>query len=134
LNPDIVFLVNTEIEVAHIVELYRECGLNRPVEDPNRIEAMYKGANLIISAHDGDRLVGLCRALTDGHYVCYVADIAVRSSHQKRGIGRGLLERVSTTQGEGVSLILLSSPDAVDVYPRLGFRHVNNCYVRRRKG
>lgn len=124
--------INAELDVDGIIALYRDSGLNRPVDDRDRIAEMYKGANLVVSAHDGEQLVGICRALTDHQYVCYVADLAVRREHQKRGIGRALMERLAAMQGERVALVLLSAPGAMAVYPRLGFALADNCFVRRR--
>ena len=73
---------------------------------------MFANADIVISAWDGARLVGVCRALTDFSYCCYLSDLAVDVTYQKHGIGRELIRRTQSLVGEEVSLILLSAPGA----------------------
>jgi hypothetical protein len=49
----------------------------RPVDDSKCIKAMLKHANLICTAWDGERLVGVARSVTDFEYCCYLSDLAV---------------------------------------------------------
>ncbi|MDQ3973258.1 MAG: hypothetical protein M3276_02790 [Actinomycetota bacterium] len=46
--------------------MYRQPGLGqrRPVDGRERTARMLAGANLVVSAWDGDRLVGLIRSLS----------------------------------------------------------------------
>ncbi|HWB72197.1 MAG TPA: hypothetical protein VG452_08255 [Egibacteraceae bacterium] len=64
--------------------MYRQPGLGqrRPVDGRERMARMLAGANLVVSAWDGDGLVGLARSLSDFSYVTYLADLAVRRSHR----------------------------------------------------
>ncbi len=93
-------------------------GERRPVNEPERLGAMLKHASLLITAWDGDTLVGVSRCLCDFAFANYCSDLAVRESHQKLGIGRELL-RLSLEAG-GCKLILLSAPKAVTYYPHIG--------------
>lgn len=94
---------------------------------------MFANANLVISAWDGARLIGVSRALTDYSYCCYLSDLAVDACYQKRGIGRELIRRTQSIVGDEVSLILLSAAGAMDYYPSVGFALADNAYVIRRK-
>jgi GNAT superfamily N-acetyltransferase len=106
------------------VEQFRELlitstlGERRPVDEPERLDAMLKHATLLVTAWDGDLLVGVSRCLCDFAFANYCSDLAVRQSHQKLGIGRELL-RLSLDAG-GCKLILLSAPKAVTYYPHIG--------------
>lgn len=106
------------------VEQFRELlvastlGERRPVDEPERLEAMLKNATLLVTAWDGDLLVGASRCLCDFAFANYCSDLAVRQSHQRLGIGRELL-RLSLEAG-GCKLILLSAPKAVTYYPHIG--------------
>jgi len=93
-------------------------GERRPVDEPERLDAMLKHATLLVTAWDGDLLVGVSRCLCDFSFANYCSDLAVRQSHQKLGIGRELL-RLSLEAG-GCTLILLSAPKAVAYYPHIG--------------
>lgn len=103
--------------------------LRRPVDNPGRIEKMLKHANVLITAWDGDRLVGVSRALTDFAYCCYLSDLAVDEAYQRRGIGKRLIEETHNTAGREVRLILLAAPAAVDYYPKVGLQKFPNCYT-----
>src|SRR5690606_36579619 len=78
--------------------------LRRPVDDPGRIEKMLTHANVLITAWDGDRLVGVSRALTDFAYCCYLSDLAVDEAYQRRGIGKRLIDETHNTAGREVRL------------------------------
>lgn len=93
-------------------------GERRPVDEPERLAAMLKHATLLVTAWDGDLLVGVSRCLCDFAFANYCSDLAVRQSHQKLGIGRELL-RLSSEAG-GCNLILLSAPKAVTYYSHIG--------------
>jgi len=109
---------------AITVEQFRELlvastlGERRPVDDPARLDAMLQHATLLVTAWDGDLLVGVSRCLCDFAFANYCSDLAVRESHQKLGIGRELL-RLSLETG-GCKLILLSAPKAATYYPHIG--------------
>ena len=81
---------------------------------------MLRNANLVVTAWDGELLVGLSRALSDFSFVTYLSDLAVRKSYQKHGIGRELVRR-TREQAPKATVILLSAPAAVEYYPRIGF-------------
>ncbi|GGZ34692.1 N-acetyltransferase [Echinicola pacifica] len=116
-----------------IIELYDNSGINRPTSDPGRIEMMYLNSNLVITAWDGDLLIGISRSLTDFCYACYLSDLAVSKEYQKHGIGKKLIEITQREIGEETALILLSAPTAMDYYPKVGFDQITNGFIIKRK-
>lgn len=126
------FRHNLPLDPLAVAQLFTAAGLPRPVDDLPRITRMLVGANLLLSAWEGARLVAVCRALTDYGYCCYVSEIAVHPDYQKQGIGTALIARLRQLLGEEVSLILLSLPEAMDYYPKQGFSLADNAFVLRR--
>ncbi len=121
----IEYRFSEKLDVEAARDLYRSCtlGARRPIEDATRFSQMLQSANLIVAAWEDDLLVGIARTLTDWSYVSYVADLAVRESHQKRGIGTELL-RKTREAAPRAQLVLFAAPQAVDYYERIGFtRH-----------
>ena len=112
-----------------IIEIYESSGINRPTADKSRIQQMYDHSNLIATAWDGDRLVGVARSLTDFCYCCYLSDLAVRQEYKMKGIGKKLIELTKETIGEQTTLLLLSAPTAMDYYPKIGFQSVANGFI-----
>lgn len=90
---------------------------------------MFANSNLVLSAWSDGKLVGVCRALTDFSYCCYLSDLAVDRDFQKQGIGIELLRRVQAEIGEEVTLILLSAPGAMTYYPKLAFSKIENGFI-----
>lgn len=120
-------------QVDLVIDLYKDAGLKRPVEDEERIGLMYRNANLIVTAWDNRVLVGVSRALTDFCYCCYLSDLAVRSSYQKHGIGKRLIDLTKELCGDQAMLLLLSAPSALSYYPAVGFKKVENGFIIDRK-
>ena len=120
------------LRTEDIVRVFQASGIRRPIDDAERIGRMFAQSSLVLSAWDGERLVGVCRALTDFSYCCYLSDLAVDRACQHRGIGRELVERTRALLGDEVSIILLSAPEAMDFYPRLDFAPVDNGFIIRR--
>jgi len=109
------------IDLDQALDLYRAStlGERRPLDDRPRMEAMIRNANLVITAWDGELLVGIARSISDFAYATYLSDLAVRASHQRRGIGRELIRRTQEAGGEA-RIVLLSAPKAESYYPRIG--------------
>jgi|ERR1044071_2832169 predicted N-acetyltransferase YhbS len=120
----IAYLSGNDVDLDAIIELYvaSTLGERRPVDDRERMAAMLHNANLVVTAWDGDLLVGISRALTDFCYVTYLSDLAVRVSHQKAGIGRELIRRTQAAAPSAL-LLLLAAPAAEKYYPHVGFKH-----------
>lgn len=131
--PAIRYEVGVLPSVQDIVRVFDASGLVRPTHDTQRIETMFANANLVITAWAEDVLVGVCRALTDFSYCCYLSDLAVNKSHQKQGIGRHMMHLVQREIGEHVTLILLSAANAMSYYPAIGFEKIENGFIIKRK-
>jgi predicted N-acetyltransferase YhbS len=52
-----------------------------------------------------------------------LSDLAVRVSHQRRGIGKELIRRTQAEGGTKTTVLLLAAPAAENYYPRVGFTH-----------
>lgn len=102
-------------------------GERRPVNDPERIAAMLAHGNLILTARDNDRIVGVARSLTDFSFCTYLSDLAVDPDYQHRGIGKELIRRTQLEAPEA-KLILLAAPAAVHYYPHIGMKRHEHCF------
>lgn len=80
----------------------------RPAQDLKRLDEMLRHADLVVTARNDRRLVGIARAITDFAYCCYLSDLAVDTQFQHKGIGRRLIEETHRAAGETTSLILLA--------------------------
>jgi ribosomal protein S18 acetylase RimI-like enzyme len=129
---EITYQSNTKPAVEAIIDLYESAGLERPLWDHERISKMYEHSNLVITAWDGNTLVGISRSLTDFCYCCYLSDLAVREEYQSAGIGKKLIQLTKEIVGEGANLLLLSAPSAMKFYPKIGMEKVDNGFIIKR--
>ncbi len=127
----IIYTADRVVAVHEFSDLLRRSTLaeRRPVEDAACLAAMLRHANLIVTAWDGDVLVGIARALTDFAYCCYLADLAVDAACQHRGIGRELIRQVQAKLGDRAKIILLAAPKAEGYYPKLGFERHGSAWI-----
>jgi len=130
---DIQYKTGNTPATADIIDVYNSSGINRPTNDAPRIADMYRNSNLIVTAWDGDLLVGVSRALTDLHYCCYLSDLAVRKEYQHLGIGRELVRRTKEAIGPRCMLLLLAAPTAMEYYPKIGMDKLDNAFMIKRE-
>lgn len=129
----ITYKTNAKLEAHELSDLFKASGIKRPVEDLNRVKNMIDNSNLLITAWDGDKLVGVARALSDFSYCCYLSDLAVDKDYQNQGIGHELVNEIQKMIGDESNLVLLSAPEAMEYYPKIGFEKAGNAYIIYRK-
>ena len=127
------YRVGGTLDLDAVIELYRAStlGARRPVDDRPRMDAMLRNATLVVTAWDGALLVGIARSVSDLCYFTYLADLAVRVSHQRGGIGRELIRRTQEAGGPDTHLLLLAAPAAEDYYPHVGFSKHESAWLLR---
>ena len=109
---DITYHTNQPVTAEAVADIFRRSGIRRPFDDLPRIQSMLDNANLTVTAWDGDRLVGVGRALTDFSFCCYLSDLAVDREYQRQGIGREIIAQVQGALGDESMLLLLAAPEA----------------------
>jgi GNAT superfamily N-acetyltransferase len=128
----IVYRSDIVPELDAAIELYRAStlGERRPVDDRARFACMLARANLTITAWQDDLLIGISRCVSDFAWTTYLADLAVRASHQRRGIGKELIRRTQAAAPQA-KLLLLAAPAAENYYPHIGFTHFPQAWMLR---
>lgn len=129
----LTFKVNEPLLPEQMAEVFRLSGLKRPYNDLERMEKMIDQADVLISCWDGERVIGVARAITDYCYCCYLSDLAVITEYQKRNIGKNLVQLLQETLGDQVAIVLLSSEEALSFYPQIGFEQATNAFRIARK-
>ncbi|HNP96460.1 MAG TPA: GNAT family N-acetyltransferase [Cyclobacteriaceae bacterium] len=132
---EIVYKSDERITADQFIDILKRSTLDerRPVNSPERIQKMLDHGNVLVTAWDGDKLVGVSRALTDFSFCCYLSDLAVDREYQKKGIGKKLIEETHNLSGPTTSLILLAAPAAALYYPKIGMEQFTDCFIIRRK-
>lgn len=131
----IKYFHNKPISAGEFVDVLIRSTLSerRPVHDVTRIEKMLQHGNILITAWDGDLLIGIARALSDFSFCCYLSDLAVDVNYQKKGIGKELIRLTKEAAGDDTTLILLAAPAAANYYPKIGMEKFTDCFLIKRK-
>jgi ribosomal protein S18 acetylase RimI-like enzyme len=130
----IQYQTDRALDVATFKDILERSGLaaRRPVGDIKRLERMLQAYNLILTAWQGELLVGVATCWSDFAHSAYLADLAVAADCQGRGIGGKLVNLARSAVGPQVTLILLSAPGAVGFYPKIGMERFADCFIFRR--
>jgi len=117
-----------ETDEDAVVELWRECGLLRPWNDPHLDIArkLTEQPDLFLVAVDGETLVGTAMAGFDGHRG-WINYLAVALSHRRQSIGRMLMSTAEALLIErGCPKLNLqirsTNKDVIEFYRKLGYQ------------
>jgi GNAT superfamily N-acetyltransferase len=129
----LIYRFDFPVTAEMVAAVFRSSGIRRPVDDLVRVQKMLDHADLTITVWDGERLVGIGRALTDFSCCCYLSDMAVDRDYQHQGIGRAMISSIRDHLGSEVMLLLLSAPEAMEYYPHIGFEKADNAWIIHRQ-
>ncbi|TIM20380.1 MAG: GNAT family N-acetyltransferase [Mesorhizobium sp.] len=126
-GPKVLYASEPNLDAAEFRRVLVESGLGvtRPIDDDVRLKAMLANADLVLTARldaPGKPLIA------DFSWVCYISELAVCKSAQGLGIGKGLLDEARRQLGPSVAMSLISVPDAVGFYERIGMTRMADAF------
>lgn len=90
---------------------------------PDRLFKALLASETVITAWDGDELVGLCRVLDDTSMMAYINYVLVRPSHQGRKIASRMLSIVKDKYKDYLYIeVMLEDRTKVPFYEKNGFK------------
>jgi GNAT superfamily N-acetyltransferase len=119
--------------VDPLVRLLRAVGWDRRTRDPQRLWQAVSGSHQMVSAWDGDELVGFTREVGDGFYTAVVAMVIVDPRWQGLGIADRLI-RMIVDGRDDVRFSLGAAPGLKPFYERFGFVSDDSAMIRRPAG
>lgn len=90
----IIYKIGNTDKVNEVKSLYEDAEWTSYTKDIPKLIKALNSSLYIITAWDGDKLVGLTRVVGDGLTIIYIQDILVRKSYKRKGIGTELLQKV----------------------------------------
>ncbi|KUM24101.1 GCN5 family acetyltransferase [Mesorhizobium loti] len=127
----ILYASEPGLEAAEFCRVLTESGFWATPLSELRLKAMLSQADLVLTARlcqPGRKLVGVLRGITDFSRVCYIAELAVSKSAQGLGIGRGMLGEARRQLGPAVAIALISGPDSVGFYEKIGMTRIPDAF------
>ena len=126
----ITYQLEPELPVEEFIDVLvrSTLGERRPIHDRETIAAMLQNADVIVTARDEGRLVGISRAVTDFSFCTYLSDLAVDAAVQRGGIGKELIRKTHESAGLKTTLYLVAAPKAETYYPHIGMTQHHSCW------
>ena len=106
-----------------ILSLYASVGWTAYTDQPEVLRKGFENSMLTLAAYEGDLLLGIIRAVGDGHTIVFVQDILVFPEHQRKGIGSALLQAILDRYSHvrQIELATDNTPKTIAFYKSMGF-------------
>jgi predicted N-acetyltransferase YhbS len=122
---DLRVRLDDSIVEDEVVDIYRA---NRwsSAEKPAQLLAALRNSHSLVTARNGERLIGLGNAISDGHLVVYYPHMLVHPEYQGKGVGRKMMQAVQSRYAGFHQQMLVADGQAIDFYSSLGFERARN--------
>ncbi len=114
-----------DLPVEGVVALYRANEWSS-AEKPALLHRALLASHSLVTAWDGETLVGLGNAISDGCLVVYYPHLLVLPKYQGQGIGTRLMEMLMARYQGFHQHMLVADGRAIDFYRKCGFERAGN--------
>lgn len=83
-----------EYLAEEILPLYIAVGWTNYTNRPEKLAKAYQNSLCVLGAYDGDKRIGVVRAVGDGISIVFVQDLLVLPEYQRQGVGTRLLRAI----------------------------------------
>jgi ribosomal protein S18 acetylase RimI-like enzyme len=119
------YAINGDVTAREVCDLTVAVGWNSPEQAGLEVvQRVWDMAPCKVTARDGDRLVGMCRAYWDGGLTATIVSVIVHPDYQSGGIGKQMMSLIMEgLRALGVYRVTLSAAKGKEpFYERLGFK------------
>ena len=109
-----------DLPLANVLALYRANGWSS-AHKPDLLHKALLGSHSLVTAWDGDKLVGLGNTISDGYLVVYYPHLLVLPDYQGHGIGTRLMQMLMAHYEGFHQHMLTADGRALDFYRKCGF-------------
>jgi GNAT superfamily N-acetyltransferase len=106
--------------LGELLALYRALGWRQNLY-PERVARALAASTRVVTAWEGERLVGMARMVSDGEFCLYLPEILLMPTFQRRGCGTELMKRLLAGYEHVQHNVLLCDDGNEAFYRRFGF-------------
>lgn len=110
-----------------ILSLYASVGWTAYTDHPDVLRNGFANSMPLLAAYEGEQLLGIIRAVGDGHTIVFIQDILVFPEHQRKGIGSALLKAIldKYSHVRQIELATDNTRKTISFYKSMGFREMS---------
>ena len=133
MSDSIEYRESNDVPKEAVLHLYRAVNWSS-ANKPDQLHQALLHSHSLVTAWDGDRLVGLANAISDGFLVVYYPHVVVHPDYHRIGIGRKLMARLMRRYEGFHQHSVLADKNAVAFYEvtvhRLGNNDGGACFEK----
>ncbi|MDU2584716.1 MAG: GNAT family N-acetyltransferase [Anaerococcus prevotii] len=116
-----------DFNIDEIKNLYDAVGWKVYTDNMDNLMRGYENSLKVLAAFDGNKLIGIIRAVGDGFTIVFIQDILVIPSEQRKGIGKALVKAMIDLYPEVRQIELATDIDTktIGFYKSLGFKELS---------
>ncbi len=88
---------------------------------PDKLKVAMQNFKTVISAWDGEKLIGMACAMDDGIMNAYMHYLLVRPEYQGKGIGEALVSKIKEKYSDYLRLVIVAYDKEIGFYEHCGF-------------
>jgi citrate lyase synthetase len=111
-----------DLDWDELSALYQAAPLGN--KNPLDLKTAFTNSMYVCFVFEGDKLVGVGRALADGVDCSYICDVALLPSNQGLGLGNQIVSTLVSLSRNHKKIILYSVPGKELFYKKLGFKRM----------
>ncbi len=115
------FSEERNLTVEQILSLYQANNWSA-AQKPQILHQALLNSHCLVSAWDGEKLVGVGNAISDGFIVVYYSHLLVDPDYQRQGIGKRIMAILQQRYKGFHMQILVADSQAIPFYEKCGFR------------
>lgn len=118
----------TSYNEGEILPLYESAGWIAYTRAPEVLARAFARSMLTLAAYDGQRLIGILRAVGDGETIIFIQDILVFPAYRRKCVGSALLKELLTRYSHvrQIQLTADQDPALAAFYQSLGLRPLSD--------
>lgn len=112
----------SDADLSQLLTLFKDAAFWACDRDSDDLRTAIAHSHPVVTAWDGDHLIGFARATSDGIYRATIWDVVIHPTYQGAGLGRRLVETVlGHPHMNRVERIYLMTTNQQRFYERIGF-------------
>jgi len=128
----IMYYTDKKVDYEKLQTLFNQVGWNDKTNDINRLRAMVKNSQIVVTAWDEEIMIGFARCTTDYVFNGQINNVVIDLKYRRKGIGKALINKILDSSKQ-VTYMLRGSIRNQEFYRSLGFEDGPISLVYKRK-